>query len=85
MLKRLMIRVLNANISLEVPLQVYLERTDLWTDRVNIEDLGTFEVDEDILLQHTYVILQGLEQKQQQISKVLMDNGRQFQHGSRQQ
>ena len=80
-----MIRVLNANISLEVPLQVYLERTDLWTDRVNIEDLGTFEVDEDILLQHTYVILQGLEQKQQQISKVLMDNGRQFQHGSRQQ
>ena len=85
MLKRLMIRVLNANISLEVPLQVYLERTDLWTDRVNIEDLGTFEVDEDVLLQHTYVILQGLEQKQQQISKVLMDNGRQFQHGSRQQ
>jgi hypothetical protein len=64
MLKRLMIRVLNANVSLEVPLQVYLERTDLWSDRVNDADLETFQVADDILLQHTYVILRGLEKKQ---------------------
>ncbi|CAF3907546.1 unnamed protein product, partial [Rotaria sp. Silwood2] len=64
MLKRLMIRVLNANVSLDVPLQLYLERTDLWSDRVSDVDLETFQVDDDILLQHTYVILRGLEKKQ---------------------
>jgi hypothetical protein len=69
MLKRLMIRVLNANVSLEVPLQIYLERTDLWSDRVNNADLETFQVDENILLQHTYVILRGLERKQKTIQQ----------------
>ncbi|UJR16715.1 hypothetical protein I4U23_003615, partial [Adineta vaga] len=65
MLKRLMIRVLNANVSLETPLQYYLERTDLWSDRISVTDLDTFTVDDDILLQHTYVILRGLEKKQE--------------------
>jgi hypothetical protein len=69
MLKRLMIRVLNANVSLEVPLQLYLERTDLWSDPVTDTDLATFQVDDDILLQHTYVILRGLEKKQQTNNK----------------
>jgi hypothetical protein len=46
-----------------------LERTDLWSDRVNNTDLETFQVDEDILLQHTYVILRGLERKQQMNNK----------------
>ncbi|CAF1035564.1 unnamed protein product [Rotaria sordida] len=64
MLKRLIVRVLNANISLDVPLQLYLERTDLWSDRVSYIDLTTFQVDDDILLQHTYVVLTGLENKQ---------------------
>ncbi|CAF0975366.1 unnamed protein product [Rotaria sordida] len=64
MLKRLMIRVLNANVSLDVPLQLYLERTDLWSDRVSDVDLETFQVDDDVLLQHTYIILRGLEKKQ---------------------
>jgi len=84
MLKRLMIRVLNANVSLEVPLQVYLERTDLWSDRVNAEDLGTFEVDEDVLLQHTYVILQGLEQKQQPTTQRSQTTNLQSVEGQRQ-
>ncbi|CAM4829130.1 unnamed protein product [Rotaria magnacalcarata] len=70
MLKRLMIRVLNANISLDVPLQLYLERTDLWSDRVSDLDLETFQVDDDILLQHTYVILRGLEKKQETSNKL---------------
>ncbi|CAF3966306.1 unnamed protein product [Rotaria sp. Silwood1] len=69
MLKRLMIRVLNANVSLDVPLQLYLERTDLWSDRVNDIDLETFQVDDDILLQHTYVVLRGLEKRQQTNNK----------------
>ncbi|CAF4419783.1 unnamed protein product [Rotaria socialis] len=63
MLKRLIVRILNANISLDVPLQIYLERTDLWSNGINYEDLSTFEVEDDILLQHTYVILTGLENK----------------------
>ncbi|CAF1355937.1 unnamed protein product [Adineta ricciae] len=65
MLKRLMIRVLNANVSLDVPLQLYLERTDLWSDRVTDVDLASFQVADSVLLQHTYVILCGLEKKQQ--------------------
>lgn len=69
MLKRLMIRVLNANVSLAVPLQLYLERTDLWTDRVTDADLASFQVEDEILLQHTYVILCGLERKQQGSNK----------------
>ncbi|CAF3297892.1 unnamed protein product [Rotaria sp. Silwood2] len=63
-LKRLIVRVLNTNIGLDIPLEIYLGRTDLWSDRVSLNDLTTFEVDEDILLQHTYVILTGLENKQ---------------------
>jgi hypothetical protein len=65
MLKRLMILVLNGNVSLDVPLQLYLERTDLWSARVTDVDLATFQVDDDFLLQHTYVILKDLEKKQQ--------------------
>ncbi|CAF2141662.1 unnamed protein product [Rotaria magnacalcarata] len=57
------LRIWNANISLDVPLQIYLERTDLWNNGVNYDDLATFEVEDDILLQHTYVILTGLENK----------------------
>ncbi|CAF4298072.1 unnamed protein product, partial [Rotaria sp. Silwood2] len=70
MLKRLMIRVLNANVTLDVPLQVYLERTDLWNDRVSDLDLETFQVNDDILLQHTYIILRGLEKKQKAGNKL---------------
>ncbi|CAF3368108.1 unnamed protein product [Rotaria socialis] len=62
-LKRLIVRILNANISLDVPLQIYLERTDLWNNGINYEDLAMFEVEDIILLQHTYVILTGLENK----------------------
>ena len=65
-LKRLMIRVLNAAIvSLDVPLQLYLERTDLWSDGVTDAELTTFQVDDDILLQHTYVILRELEKQKE--------------------
>jgi hypothetical protein len=65
MLKRLMIRVLNSNVSLDVPLQLYLERTDFWSDPVTENDLTTFEVEANILLKHTFVILTGLEKRHQ--------------------
>ena len=61
-LKRLMVRVLsNVNVSLDVPIQMYLERTDLWTGDITENDLQSFEIPGEILLQHTYVILKGLE------------------------
>jgi len=39
-------------------------------DRVINTDLETFPVDDDILLQHTYVILKGLETKQHTNNKL---------------
>jgi hypothetical protein len=62
-LKRLLIRVLNANVDLEMPLQIYIERIDLWSGDISDFDLQTFELDEDILLKHTYCILNHLEEK----------------------
>ena len=64
-LKRVMMRVLsNVNVDTDVPLQYYLERTDLWTGTVTNADIMTFDVDEKILLLHTFVLLRGLEKKQ---------------------
>ena len=64
-LKRVMIRVLsNVNIDTEIPLQYYLERKDLWTGTVTDADINTFDLDDKILLNHTFVILKGLEKKQ---------------------
>ncbi|CAF3292244.1 unnamed protein product [Rotaria sp. Silwood2] len=69
MLKRLMVHILNANVSLDVPIQFYLERTDLWNDRVTDADLTAFQVHDDILLQHTYMTLCGLERQYQMRNK----------------
>ena len=68
-LKRLMVRVLsNVNVSLDVPIQIYLERTDLWSGNITETDIRTFEVHDEILLQHTYVILKGLENERDKSS-----------------
>jgi hypothetical protein len=67
-LKRLIVRVLsNVNVSLDVPIQIYLERTDLWTENITEADIQTFEVSDNILLQHTYIILKGLENERDKI------------------
>ena len=64
-LKRVMMRVLsNVNVDTDVPLQYYLERTDLWTGNVTNADIMTFEVDDEILLLHAFILLRGLEKKQ---------------------
>ncbi|CAM4941343.1 unnamed protein product [Rotaria socialis] len=64
LLKRLLIRVLNAYIDLKMPLQLYIERIDLWSGDISEIDLQTFEVDGDILLEHTYCILNHVEKYQ---------------------
>ncbi|CAF4176985.1 unnamed protein product, partial [Rotaria sp. Silwood2] len=68
-LKRLMVRVLsNVNVSLDAPIQIYLERTDLWTGNIIESDIQTFEVKDEILLQHTYILLKGLEYERDKLS-----------------
>jgi hypothetical protein len=70
-LKRLIVRVLsNINVSLDVPIQIYLERTDLWTGNITETDIQTFEVPDEILLQHTYIILKGLENQRDKLVSI---------------
>ncbi|CAF3343766.1 unnamed protein product [Rotaria socialis] len=67
-LKRLMVRVLsNVSVSLDVPIQIYLERTDLWTGNITEGDIQTIDVNDEILLQHTYIILKGLENERDKL------------------
>jgi hypothetical protein len=62
LLKRIIIRILlNINVSADVPLQLYLERADLWTGDITENDVESFGVSHEILLRHTFIILKGLE------------------------
>jgi hypothetical protein len=70
MLKRLLIRVLNANVDLNIPLQYYLERIDLWSNDISLEHLQSVEVHEKFLLQHTYLILHELEEREKALLEV---------------
>ena len=61
-LKRIMVRVLsNVSVHLDVPLNLYLTRHDLWTSDITTQDIESINISDDILLQHTYIILKGLE------------------------
>ena len=87
-LKRLMMRLLNANVTLDIPLQSYLKRTDFWSASITENDLTTFTVEENILLKHTFIILTGLEKrikhrrkKNNHTSKVKRNNNDTFKHG----
>ncbi|CAF4175985.1 unnamed protein product, partial [Rotaria sordida] len=61
-LKRLIIRVITANIDLNVPMQIYMQRTDLWNEDL-IQYLDFININDNILVRHTYVILEGIEAK----------------------
>ena len=62
MLKRLIVRILmNVNVSLDGRLQLYLERSDLWTGTVTAADIQSIKINDHVLLRHTYIILKGLE------------------------
>ncbi|CAF3439065.1 unnamed protein product [Rotaria socialis] len=64
-LKRIMVRVLsNVSVHLDVPLNLYLRRHDLWTGDITFADIQSITVSDDILLKHTFVILKGLEMRQ---------------------
>ena len=66
--KRIMVRVLsNTSVHLDVPLNLYLGRQDLWTGDILITDIRSITVNDDILLQHTFVILKGLETRRDRL------------------
>ncbi|CAF3970527.1 unnamed protein product, partial [Rotaria sp. Silwood1] len=64
-LKRLIIRVITANIDLNVPMQIYIERTDLWNEDLT-QYLDLINITDNVLVRHTYVILEGIEAKSTQ-------------------
>ena len=62
MLKRLLLRVsMNINLSFDAPLQHYATRCDFWTVDITVTDIKSFKICDDILLQHAFIILKGLE------------------------
>jgi hypothetical protein len=67
-LKRIMVRVLsNVSVHLDVPLNLYLGRHDLWTNNITVADIQTITVSDDVLLQHTFIILKGLETRRDRL------------------
>ncbi|CAF4533121.1 unnamed protein product [Rotaria sp. Silwood2] len=72
-LKRLIIRVITANIDLNVSMQIYIERTDLWNEDL-IQYLDLIKINDNILVRHTYVILEGIEAKLKQSNNLNTDN-----------
>lgn len=64
MLKRLLLRVsMNINLRLDIPLQQYASRCDFWTADVTVTDIGSFKINDHILIKHAFIILKGLEEK----------------------
>ncbi|CAF2895495.1 unnamed protein product [Rotaria sp. Silwood2] len=62
LLQRIIIRMLfNVNVYADVPLQFYLERIDLWTSDVTEYEIQSFSISHEILLRHTFIILNGLK------------------------
>lgn len=67
-LKRIMVRVLsNVSVHLDVPLNLYLTRHDLWTSDITTNDIESIKINDEILLKHTYVILKGLEMRRERL------------------
>ncbi|CAF1218835.1 unnamed protein product, partial [Didymodactylos carnosus] len=67
---------------LDIPLQYYLERLDLWTNDITELDIQTIEVSDEILLKHTFVILGGLELRVERQNQTDNDQWRREEVGS---
>ena len=62
-LKRFMVRILQDQVHLDTPIEIYLKRTDLWSSRFSEEEIDTIELDQSILVGHARIILVGLEHR----------------------
>ncbi|CAF0807414.1 unnamed protein product [Didymodactylos carnosus] len=61
-LKRLIIRILIPVVDLSIPIQMYLQRSDLWNENVKENDLDNIEIGLNIMLKHAYIIFKGLNE-----------------------
>jgi hypothetical protein len=80
-LKRFMVRILQDYVDLNIPIEIYLKRTDLWNCQITEEDIETIQLDDTILLKHTFIILIGLENRlnetnehEQQTTQIILRN-----------
>ncbi|CAF4175411.1 unnamed protein product [Rotaria socialis] len=74
LLKRIILRILlNVNVSNDVPLQLYLERADLWTGDITDDDIESFSISHEILLRHTFIILNGIKVERTETTNELND------------
>jgi hypothetical protein len=67
-LKRCMVRILPDDVDLNVQLEIYLKRTDLWNSQVSEDDLDSIKLDDTIVLKHIHIILIGLENRLTEIN-----------------
>ncbi|CAF3742087.1 unnamed protein product [Rotaria sp. Silwood1] len=75
LLKRIILRILlNINVSTDVPLQLYLERADLWTGDITEDDIDSFSISHEIQLRHTFIILNGLKAEQTKLTNDLNED-----------
>jgi hypothetical protein len=64
-------RVLNANtITLDIPLQYYIQRIDMWSGNTTEEDLKLIEVRETFLLEYIYIILCELGSREKPLREI---------------
>jgi hypothetical protein len=78
-LKRFMVRILQDYVDLNIPIEIYLKRIDLWNCQITEEDIETIQLDDTILLKHTFIILIGLENRlnetnEQQTTQIILRN-----------
>ena len=61
--KKLILRVLQAQVNVENRLLEYFTREDMWGPDVNIDEIQGVELDNAIMLKHSYIILRSLEDR----------------------
>ena len=70
MFKRLLARFLlfKGKINFDSSLHDYVKRADMWKGNISKDDIRTIKIKSDIHLEHAFIILIGLEDKQKQIT-----------------
>ena len=59
--KKLIMRVLQAQVNVENRLLEYFTREDMWGPDVNIDEIQAVELNDAVMLKHSYIILRSLE------------------------
>jgi hypothetical protein len=72
MFKRLLVRLLSpkVHINFESSLHNYVKRTDMWKGNITEDNIRTLEIKNDVRLKHAFIILKGLEAKQEEKTSI---------------